>query len=613
MTQFSSSASSNLVFSNEEELLGLKKECGIKIPFDSIITLHNDLKNQFGLDRLKQIFFQLSYSIGQELALSMSDDNGGNPVSTVMQGFDQLNTMGLGQIMIDAKEIDTVGNAVASIDFRGRLVNYEKTAIYQANKEVNLNLNGILFCGVASGYVSTIVQQDIFFKERLGAEAEVFQWDARLLRDWNADDYAVFMEAELPILRELAIVNKKMEKEHSQLKFVTNVHNALTNELLQTSQLSEIIKVLKEYIPLPIVIDNGKGQIKEFENIDEEKLSKFNASFQMYLEKRSVYKLEFIVLKDHGRLVSPIYLQGSLVGYCSFIYPLNNEEPEEIEEMILGRLSSICALVYLNGKNAIASNERTKGILFEKIIAKDFETNDQVIRELKLLNIEISGYYHIAYVSLKFKTIKEEENLSIFTSIYHEVIEFFREKEFEVLLLQKASGILCFIPGHLNEFDQGPEEFYARIQCYFPKIDCHIGISTSSNCLTDVSSYIDEAFTAERFTTNSEPLLRFHELGILGILIHSQEESSIKKLAQNELGVLYGHSPQQLEYLETLYYFLLNGGNLENTAKQLMLSISGLRYRMSKIRQMLDDELRDADRQFQLLLALKALKLIGEF
>ncbi len=39
----------------------------------------------------------------------------------------------------------------------------------------------------------------------------------------------------------------------------------------------------------------------------------------------------------------------------------------------------------------------------------------------------------------------------------------------------------------------------------------------------------------------------------------------------------------KVDLLNTLYVYLQNGGNLEQTADQLALSVSGLRYRMSKV------------------------------
>ena len=147
----------------------------------------------------------------------------------------------------------------------------------------------------------------------------------------------------------------------------------------------------------------------------------------------------------------------------------------------------------------------------------------------------------------------------------------------------------------------------------YPKIQCHVGVSSTSNDLQNVNSLMKEAMTAARFTVAHQPTMYFKELGILGMLIHSQEENAIKTIAEMELGEIYGQTEQQKEYMLTLYEFLINGGNLEQTSAKLKLSISGLRYRITKIREILQKDLKDSQKQFELLLALKALKVIGEF
>ena len=80
-----------------------------------------------------------------------------------------------------------------------------------------------------------------------------------------------------------------------------------------------------------------------------------------------------------------------------------------------------------------------------------------------------------------------------------------------------------------------------------------------------------------------------------------------------ELGAIYGETDQQKEYMLTLYEFLINGGNLELTSAKLRLSVSGLRYRINKIREITNADLKDSQKQFDLLLSLKALKVIGYF
>ncbi|MFJ7970293.1 PucR family transcriptional regulator [Psychrobacillus sp. NPDC096389] len=432
-------------------------------------------------------------------------------------------------------------------------------------------------------------------------------WKQRTVME-NAD-----FEKEIVVEKSQAY--EELEKERNQLQMVINIQNALTDELIRSNRVSNILDILKKYIPLPIIIENYKCHITDYENINLVDAKQLQASFHRKLKEWAIKKTEFLELDNHCRLVSPIYLQNQILGYCSFIYDSDNPKSNDIDRMILGRLTSICAMVYLNNKNILEANARTKGILFEKILADEFESKEQIYRELQLLNIDVSGKYHIALISLKYNSYIKEENLSIFTSVYEEVIQFFQEKDYEVLLVQRANGILCFIPedGDHASLKNGPIEFCMRIKQNHPKIQCHVGVSSTDNDLQNVNSLMKEAMTAARFTANHQPTKYFRELGILGILVHTQEETAIKKIAEIELGSIYGQTEQQKEYMLTLYEFLINGGNLEQTSTKLKLSISGLRYRINKIREILQDDLKDSQKQFDFLLALKALKVIGEF
>jgi DNA-binding PucR family transcriptional regulator len=122
---------------------------------------------------------------------------------------------------------------------------------------------------------------------------------------------------------------------------------------------------------------------------------------------------------------------------------------------------------------------------------------------------------------------------------------------------------------------------------------------------------MEEACSAVRLSSRDEPISFFSDLGVLGILINDQNEQAIKKMVRDQLGVLYENLDiNKLELIETLYHFLEQGGNLDQTAESLALSKSGLRYRLNKITDLLDRDLRDPQGQFQLMMALKALKIV---
>jgi PucR family transcriptional regulator, purine catabolism regulatory protein len=96
------------------------------------------------------------------------------------------------------------------------------------------------------------------------------------------------------------------------------------------------------------------------------------------------------------------------------------------------------------------------------------------------------------------------------------------------------------------------------------------------------------------------------------VLINEKNEQEVKKMAKACLGNLKLDDPKNIEFLRTLYIFLVNGGNLEQTAADLALSISGLRYRVSKIESIIQQELRNPMIHHQLLLSIQSLMMIGE-
>src|SRR5690606_26664980 len=98
-------------------------------------------------------------------------------------------------------------------------------------------------------------------------------------------------------------------------------------------------------------------------------------------------------------------------------------------------------------------------------------------------------------------------------------------------------------------------------------------------------------------------IVSFEKLGMMGPLINANNEKEIKRIASYTLGSLSENiNEKKKELLHTLYVFLLNGGNLEQTAADIALSLSGLRYRLQKIEDLLEKDLRNPATNYQLLL-----------
>lgn len=592
----------------------LRKRDSVELPLAAFSAWQKQLIKMLGLAKVKKNFFQFGWSQGEEMAQTVSQRRDLDLISQMLQGAEMHEALGQANVCIDVKKVEIVGDEVVSVLFKGRWTNSFEAEHYIKEDTAAVKPVCYMLCGFASGYISALIGKDVFFKEHAcEASGDVAcQWEGKLLKDWHPDEYDSFIgtdpEEDAPRFLQL-------EEERNRLQMVIDIHNELTEELIRSNSLKNILSILKRYIKKPIIIENQKGQITDLENMTLEEAADLQISFHNRLKEWPIQKTDLFQFEHTSRLTAPIYIQNQIAGYCSFIYGQDDQPPEEIDRMILGRLTSISTLVYLNNKNIMEANARTKGILFEKMLTDGFESKEQIVRELNLLNIDASGDYHVAYLALGYSEFNEEDNLSIFTNIYEEVVQFFQERNYVVLQVQRANGILCFIPESTSHalLENGPTLFHERIKRAYPKIHCHVGVSSTSNDLSYVTDQMKEAMTAARFTTPHQPTMSFNELGILGILVHSQEETAIRKIAELQLGELYGASEQQKDYMLTLYEFLMNGGNLELTSANLQLSVSGLRYRINRISEIGKVDLRDSEKQFDLLLALKALKVIGEF
>jgi DNA-binding PucR family transcriptional regulator len=113
-------------------------------------------------------------------------------------------------------------------------------------------------------------------------------------------------------------------------------------------------------------------------------------------------------------------------------------------------------------------------------------------------------------------------------------------------------------------------------------------------------------------STSSNRIICFEELGVVGMLIHAQNKEPVKQKAKHLLGPLYEKKQDHAELIKTLYVFLENSGNLEKTMDELMLSMSGLRYRIKKIETLLGKEIRNPTVGYQLFITLQVLIVEGE-
>ena len=147
---------------------------------------------------------------------------------------------------------------------------------------------------------------------------------------------------------------------------------------------------------------------------------------------------------------------------------------------------------------------------------------------------------------------------------------------------------------------------------YFPGSDFYLGISKRTQSILGAKYAYKQAIGAIRMITSKTKVIYYDSLGVIGALLNEKNEEEVRNMAKSLLGHLELDCQKSIELITTLYSFLINGGNLEKTAEELSLSISGLRYRVHKIEEILQTDIRNPVVSCQLLLAIQGLILLGD-
>jgi DNA-binding PucR family transcriptional regulator len=233
------------------------------------------------------------------------------------------------------------------------------------------------------------------------------------------------------------------------------------------------------------------------------------------------------------------------------------------------------------------------------------------------IDLDFTGGYYAIHLKYIISDNQNNLNPNLQIEIFECVSKYMSDKGIHVLVGQKADSLFIILPQkQLGKkiVEHVIYPFMSFLRKALIDTEWFAGISLMHNkVLEEVKEAFKEAHTAVKLSTKGSPVTFFYELGILGVLINEDNKLAIRKIAQLALGDLYINLDQsKVELIKTLYIFLTNGGNFEQTSEQLSISVNGVRYRLNKITNLIGNDFRDPERSFQLLLSLKALILLED-
>lgn len=461
-------------------------------------------------------------------------------------------------------------------------------------------------CGYASGYLSTVLGQPVLVKEiecrAMGHEQckcicmPIEKWGDEISSE---QDYYQATS----MINELDEMTEKLKTERDHLNKANDIHQQLIEELLSKQGIQKIVDILFETTGLTAFIENENHHVLVHAGHLEEPLD-----LQKFASKQTTFSP---YSKDFSLLRTPIFYEQQIKGYCSFVYP-NEEKPNDLDYLIIEKAGLTSSIILLNENIKINTEQNIKRSFLNDLLESRL-TEEEMYKVSYYLNFDSSSSYWMLAID---RNKKDQENEIEFNEELIRYINLFlNERNINTIVSQKLDKIIVLIeyPSFEN-LNMSQEKFIDQLlkHCLrrFASYRFCIGVSTVIQDFMDITMLYKETLAALRSTNEQSTISYFKQLGIESVLFQIQDEVLIDRFVDQHIGKLLSIDVE-FDLIRTLYAYIDNGNSINNTAKKLSMSISGLRYRLAKISEILQQDLTDTQAVFSIYLAINILKSKG--
>ena len=593
-----------------KDLDGSQSERVITIPTSAMGRLCKELIETIGVERTKGFLLRYGWNCGVSDAMNMIEIYGiqkesllVGPTIHTLHGYQEGHKVDLFEVDFDKGILHLEG--------------YWQNS-YEAVEHVKLfGISDQPTChtltGLASGYLTTIMGEKVIAKEVecQGMGHQHCRVVCRTVKDWDEEIESELKFYELnSLIHELDQTYEQLRHERDNLNMSYEVHEKLMQEVLRDNRLSSQVELLYRITKLPAFIEDSDHHILAAAGV-----SKDEVYFKELTGLQSINKTEYFQVNHNlGVLRTPIYLNRKIVAYYSFIY--QHSKPQEIDNMIIERASLTSSLSLLKDQIRFQSEQRVRGSFLEDILSGTINI-DEITKRAYYLGIKLNPYYFMIAVQTTNKT-SFLNKLEFNDEVINFLDQYFKSHQLNALMGQKSENIIILLSDQTLLRDQKDKQqlckkIYNHILMKYPKSQFRFGISTVSNDISVLGQLFEESQVSLKVANNERKIVSYDALGLEGIFFQMNNQENVQKLIQMKMGKLIEEDKiRNGELIKTLYQYLDTGSNVLKTARLMNLSVSGLRYRLERISEILETDIKKPRNTYQLFMVLEFLILSGE-
>jgi len=491
--------------------------------------------------------------------------------------------------------------------------------------------------GYGSGYNSAILGKDVLFKEVecVGKGDPVCRYIVKTAEEWGHEAVAMRkMYEPADLANELDRAYQSIENQRRMEKRVMQISQHLTRIMLQGHGFESLVKTLGNNLNCGVVIENqyfrtlaeyGEKPSVALKDLIERKdaFAKDKAhevKVKMLAERNTV---EFTTTEQGGRrqhrLVTPIVLRGQPFGYISLIK--GDEGFVDLDTLLLERASGACSIQVMNEQTALDTEQRLKGQFLDELFTKPVQEPFDAAR-YSFMGYDINQAHFVMIVKPQLGQVDHEALGQAIQKIREHLRAQLAAAGFPLFASVRLDNLAVLLPeAYLRKKKMNVKtfglEFHAEAERSAGGIKAVIGFSDLCQGAERIyRSYKEASKSIEvaKMKKSRTPVVFASELGYLSIMLDARDPEELERFADSVLEEIAEYDRQyETEFLKTIYFYLDQECNLYQTARILNVSISGMRYRLNRMKEKFELDFRESAVRMNLQIALEIYLVLGKW
>lgn len=478
--------------------------------------------------------------------------------------------------------------------------------------------------GYASGYTSECLGKKVIFQEIKckGKGDQYCSYKGKTVEKWGEEisEELLYYE-DKKVSEELDQMYRRVEQKNERLEIGYSLSRDLTRAMLEGEGFSVFAKILGESLNCSVLIENKNYElIAKYGNkpgMEE------NMTARNIWDDEADLRNEIIETDLKGKtfkiLTTPISIRNQITGFITIDL---NQKSNGFHKDLLEHVATIAALHMKNKQVAMETEQRIEGELLDQLLNDKITNISGISNRFSYLGYNLTEPHYIIQIEINDRNIHEENSRDYKYLKTRNQLKNLLQKEknylSNILLLTRLNTIQVIISKKFIEDEQTTikvfvERLLKQVKC--DELQICIGISNETKKPSDFNKRAEEArkvVELARFRSSKSVVILSSELGYLTLFLNAREPEELKSFAEGNLKPILDYDKRRnSELLQTLFYYSQNEFNLHKTAREMTISISGMRYRIQQIEDLLEIDLSDSNSRFEVQISLQIFLVLG--